>query len=104
MRPAPVFVLAMRYFACARATALARRLFWRAAAFRWIRFFRPARSMMLTASAKAPAASAGAAVRTFLMAVRSWLRWVRLRTVADWAWRMRFLADLIRGTTTPAYR
>ena len=33
-------------------------------------------------------------------AVRSWLRCVRLRAVETLAWRMRFLADLIRGTAS----
>src|SRR4029077_5225387 len=82
-------------------TTLASRLFCRSAALWWIRFFRPARSIIFTASAYSFAASAAvAALRTRLIAVRSWLRWVRLWT--EWArvWRMRFLADLILGTTT----
>jgi hypothetical protein len=36
------------------------------------------------------------------MAVRNWLRWVRLRVAWALPWRIRFLADLIRGTTTSA--
>ena len=42
------------------------------------------------------------ALRTRLIAVRSWLRWVRLWLVCARVWRMRFLADLILGTTTSA--
>jgi len=69
-------------YGCFAFTALASLLFCRSAAFRWIRFFRPARSMIFTASAYAFSASAAVpALRTRLIAVRSWLRWVRLWSV-----------------------
>ena len=70
---------ASRYFLPPALTSLASRLFCRAAAFGWISRFRPARSMQLHGlvvgglGGRPPAA-----VRTFLMAERSWLRWVRL--------------------------
>ncbi len=74
----------------------------RAAVLRCTRFFRPARSIADAALAKASvAASAVVAVRTFLIAVRSSLRAALLWAVRTLVWRMRFLADLIRGTVLP---
>src|SRR5436853_393600 len=80
-------------------TAAARRDLCRAAVFRWMRFFRAARSRSCTADRYAWAAwSAEVALRTRLSAVRRAERWARLCWVCARAWRIAFLADLIRGT------
>ena len=46
------------------------------------------------------AAASPVAARTFLSAVRSWLRCVRFCAARGRDWRICFLADLVRGTTT----
>ena len=93
------------YFDPIFATALASRLFCRAAVLRWMRFLRPARSSTFWAASNAFAASSAVpAERTFLTALRSWLRWARLRSVRVFVCRMAFLADLVRGTINPGFK
>lgn len=81
---------------------MARRDLVRDAVLRWTMFFRPARSIRELACCRASLASAGvAAERTFLIAVRSSLRAALLWAVRLFVWRIRFLADLMRGTVFP---
>jgi len=71
-------------------------LFRRAAALRWIKPFRAARSSNWTARLRW--ASVASVVLAFLTAVRSSERCARLRTAAARDLRMFFFAESIRGT------
>src|SRR5207302_9475805 len=89
-REAPIL-----FSACfAYLAALARRLFWRAAAFLWIKPLRDARSSSLTAAIRSSAVPPVAR----LSAVRSADFWARLRMAAARDVRMFFLAGARFGT------
>src|SRR5438132_12539428 len=85
----PFYFLRFAYLA-----ALARRLFWRAAAFLWIKPLRDARSSSLTAAIRSSAVPPVAR----LSAVRSADFWARLRMAAARDFRMFFLAEARFGT------